>query len=141
MMTTTTTTAPARPDIILAATDAERLSALALQMEDAAPMAASLLLDEIERAEIRADAAMPDDVVRMHSIVRFRDAAHGAERTVLLVYPAEADISVGKISALSLVGAGLIGLSASQEILWPDMDGRARMLKIMKVKQAARLDL
>lgn len=130
-----------RPTIVLAEGEADRLSALAIQMEHAAPLAAGMLLDEIDRAEVWPDADMPDDVVRMHSTVQFLDTAHGQRRTVLLVYPSEADISVGKISVLTPVGAGLIGLRTGQEILWPDRDGHTRPLRILKVKPPGRLDL
>jgi regulator of nucleoside diphosphate kinase len=126
--------AVARPCIIMAETEAEHLSTLALQMEQAAPLAADMLLREIDRAEIRPDAVMPDHVVRMRSTVRFEDDAHGVARSVLLVYPKEADIAAGKISVLSLVGAGLIGLSVGQSIQWPDRDGHERALRILKVE-------
>lgn len=126
--------AVARPHLIMAETEVEHLSALALQMEQAAPLAADMLLREIDRAEVRPDADMPDHVVRMRSTVRFEDDAHGAARSVLLVYPKEADIAAGKISVLSLVGAGLIGLSIGQSILWPDRDGHERLLRILKVQ-------
>lgn len=129
--------AVARPRIIMAETEVERLSTLALQMAPAAPLAADMLLKEIDRAEIRPDADMPGDVVRMRSTVRFEDDAHGAARSVLLVYPKEADIAAGKISVLSLVGAGLIGLAVGQSIQWPDRDGHERALRILKVEPPA----
>lgn len=131
--------AVARPHLIMAETEVEHLSALALQMEQAAPLAADMLLREIDRAEVRPDADMPDHVVRMRSTVRFEDDAHGAARSVLLVYPKEADIAAGKISVLSLVGAGLIGLSVGQAIQWPDRDGHERLLRILKVEPPGRL--
>jgi regulator of nucleoside diphosphate kinase len=125
--------APARPHIIISRTDADRLSALAEQMERSSPLATQLLLDEIDRAEIREDHAVPDTVVGMHSIVEFQDEAHGKSRIVELVYPAEADIGQGRISVLTPVGAGLIGLSAGQTIMWPDRDGHERPIRILKV--------
>lgn len=128
-----------RPHLIMAETEAEQLSALALQMEQAAPLAADLLLREIDRAEVRPDADMPDHVVRMRSTVRFEDDANGAARSVLLVYPKEADIAAGKVSVLSLVGAGLIGLSVGQSIQWPDRDGHERALRILKVEPPGRI--
>ena len=103
--------AAARPRIVMAETEVERLSTLALQLEHAAPLASDMLLQEIDRAEVRPDAQMPDYVVRMRSTVRFEDDANGTARSVLLVYPKEADIEAGKFSVLSLVGAGLIGLA------------------------------
>ncbi len=126
--------AVARPRIIMAETEVERLSTLATQMQQAAPLAADMLLAEIDRAEIRADNDMPGDVVRMRSTVRFEDDANGVARSVLLVYPKEADIEAGKISVLSLVGAGLIGLAVGQSIRWPDRDGHERLLRILKVE-------
>jgi regulator of nucleoside diphosphate kinase len=131
--------AVARPCIIMAETEAEHLSTLALQMEQAAPLAADMLLREIDRAEIRPDADMPGHVVRMRSTVRFEDDAHGMARSVLLVYPKEADIAAGKISVLSLVGAGLIGLSVGQSIQWPDRDGHERALRILKVEPPGQI--
>ena len=131
-------TEPVRPYIIMSETDVERLSALALQMEHATP-AAGMLLDEIDRAEVRPDDAVPDDVVRMHSTVQFVDDAHGQARTVLLVYPSEADIAAGKVSVLTPVGAGLIGLRPHQEILWPDREGQLRALRILKVRPPGRV--
>ena len=113
-----------RPPIILRETDAERLSNLASQMEAKAPLAAGLLLDEIERAEIRADHLVADSVIGMQSVVEFVDGAHDLRQTVTLVYPTEANISEGRISILTPVGAGLIGLTAGQSIHWPDRDGR-----------------
>lgn len=134
-------TEPVRPPILMSETDAERLSALALQMEQAAPLAATLLLEEIDRAEVRPDADLPDDVVQMHSIVQFEDAAHRERRTVVLVYPSEADIAAGKVSVMTPVGAGLIGLRPRQEILWPGNDGHARPLRVLKVRPPTRLVL
>lgn len=134
---TTTARAPARPPIILSETDAQRLSALAIQKEAAAPEAAGLLLDELERAQVRPDDRVPADVVGMNSTVEFVDEAHGQSRTVQLVYPAEADIAEGRISVLTPIGAGLIGLSAGQSILWPDRDGNKRALKVLRVARAA----
>lgn len=131
----------ARPPIIMSETEADRLSALAIQMEPAAPLAAGLLLEEIDRAELRPDAEVPTEVVRMHSTVQFVDGAHGKRRTILLVYPQEADIAAGKVSVLTPVGAGLIGLSVNQEIQWPDRDGQDRSLTVVQVKPPERLEL
>jgi len=126
-------TVSARPPLVLSQTDAERLSALALQNETAHPATAALLLDEIERAQIRPDSRLPADVVGMNSTVEFLDEAHGQPRTVQLVYPDEADITEGRISIMTPVGAGLIGLKEGQAILWPDRGGETRVLRILKV--------
>ncbi len=141
-MTTTTTptraqpasrAAAARPAITLGAAEAERLSALALRSEASAPLVAELLLGEIERARICPDARVPADVVRIGSRVAFVDEAHGEARTVQLVWPAEADIAQGRVSVMTPVGAGLIGLKPGQSILWPDRGGEQRLLRIESV--------
>ena len=136
---TQATPAPARPHIIISRTDAERLGSLAEQMERSSPLAAHLLLDEIDRAEIRDDHAVPDHVVGMHSFVEFMDEAHDETRIVQLVYPGEADIAQGKVSVLTPVGAGLIGLSAGQTIVWPDREGHERPIRILKVTRGPAL--
>ena len=71
----------------------------------------------------------------MNATVEFVDEASGADRTVELVYPKEADISAGRISILTPIGAGLIGLRAGQSIHWPDRDGKERWLRIISVVQ------
>lgn len=122
-----------RPPIVLSESDAERLSVLAIQNESTHPVAAELLLREIARAQVRPDARVRDDIVGMNSTVEFRDEAHGRDRVVQLVYPQDADIAAGKVSILTPVGAGLIGLAAGQAILWPDREGEKRVLRILRV--------
>lgn len=133
-------TAPAssaqtRPLIRLVDREAERLADLAVRAADAVPDVAELLLREIDRAEIHSASSLPADVVTMYSQVEYRDEASGRTRSVQLVYPADADISVGRVSILTPVAAGLIGLSAGQSIRWPDRDGRERRLLVVRVEQ------
>jgi len=127
----------ARPPIQMSESDADRLSELAATVEARLPEVAGMLLDEIERAQIVAAAAMPQDVIRMHSTVAFADDGSGRQRTIQLVYPAEADIDQGRVSILTPVGAGLIGLRTGQSISWPDRNGHVRLLRIVSVTQAA----
>lgn len=134
------TTSPkptARPPIVVSETDAERLSGLALRNEAANPKVSELLLEELARARVLPDARMAEDVVGMNSRVAFRDEAHGREREVTLVYPQDADIAAGRISIMTPVGAGLIGLRSGQSILWPDRDGEKRVLRVLSVARAA----
>ena len=126
-----------RPPIHLIDTEAERLGDLALAAEARLPEAAGLLLREIERAAVHAAESFPQGVVRMGARVDFVDEGTGARRTVELVYPPEADIGAGKLSILSLVGAGLIGLAEGQTIRWPDRSGAERVLRIETVTPPA----
>ena len=72
----------------------------------------------------------------MGATVEFDDA-NGSSHSVKLVYPKDADISAGRISILTPVGAGLIGLREGQSILWPDREGHERELAIVRVRQEA----
>lgn len=127
-----------RPSVRLIDTESDILTSLALRTSELAAQAGELLLEEIARAFTFTADRIAADVVTMHSMVEFEDAASGAKRTVRLVYPAEADISAGRISILTPVGAGLIGLSEGDVIDWPDREGRKRELTILKVTQPHR---
>jgi regulator of nucleoside diphosphate kinase len=130
--------AATRPAIHMIDSEADALADLAIQVEERLPQVSRLLLDEIARATMHRADRIPADVVTMMSTVVFTDEASGAERTVQLVYPRDADISAGRISILTPIGAGLIGLREGQSILWPDRDGHERRLGIVKVAHAAQ---
>ena len=130
----TTLSVSSQPQVFLSTADFGRLEALAAASLDKFPAAASLLLKEIDRAEVRPQAELPPDVVAMHSRVRFRDEATGAVRRVQIVYPHEADIEAGRISVLTLIGAALIGLQAGQSINCPTVDGHSRALTVLAVE-------
>lgn len=121
------------PPIQIRETDAERIGNLAMDVMGRQPQVAELLLDEINRAKVVQDSRLPAEIVAMQSTVRFVDEAGGVERTLQLVYPHEADIEAGRISVLSLVGAGLLGLRPGQSISWPDRVGNERKLRIIDV--------
>ena len=124
-----------RPPIHMIDSEADALTSLALNAQGRMPQVSEQLLDEIARATIHKADKIAPDVVTMHATVEFIDEASGADRTIELVYPREADISAGRVSILTPVGAGLIGLRTGQSILWPDRDGRERKLTIVKVQQ------
>lgn len=130
------TNAPKRPVIHMIDTEADALSELALGVQNRLPQVSKLLLEELGRAKTHSADRIGKDVVTMHSKVEFIDEANGSTRTVELVYPGAADISAGRISILTPVGAGLIGLRVGQSILWPDRDGHERKLTILAVHQA-----
>ncbi|HWL46390.1 MAG TPA: nucleoside diphosphate kinase regulator [Sphingomonadaceae bacterium] len=132
---TRATPANERPAIHMIDEESDKLSGLALSVESRLPEIAELLLNEIERAELHGADDMPAGIVTMMSTVEFVDEGSDTRRTVQLVYPPDADIAQGKISILTPIGAGLIGLSKGQSILWPDREGHKRKLKIVKVSR------
>ncbi len=125
-----------RPPIHMIDSEAEALTDLALSVEERLPQVSEMLMDEITRATTHKAERMPRDVVVMRATVEFRDESNDTTRTVQLVYPGQADISAGRISILTPIGAGLIGLREGQSINWPDRDGHERKLTIIKVTRA-----
>ncbi|MES1972902.1 MAG: nucleoside diphosphate kinase regulator [Pseudomonadota bacterium] len=130
-----TRTAATRPQIHMIEEEAEQLSDLALGLQSRLPQVSELLIRETSRARLHTAETIPADVVTMGSFVEFVDEGTGARRTVQLVYPPDADISANRVSILTPVGAGLIGLREGQAILWPDREGHERRLLIMNVAQ------
>ncbi len=129
-----------RPAIHMIDSEAESLSNLAMAVEDRLPQVSAMLLGEITRAVLHKADRIPPDVITMHARASFLDEASGREYSYELVYPKDADIAEYRISVLTLVGAGLIGLREGQSILWPDRDGRERKLSILKVQQPAKAE-
>jgi regulator of nucleoside diphosphate kinase len=77
---------------------------------------------------------MPLDVVAIGSDVTFHETDSDQTRTVRLVFPRDADLDKGRVSVLTPLGAGLLGLSIGQNISW-EMGGRVRQLTIVGVNQ------
>ncbi|MCP1846262.1 MULTISPECIES: nucleoside diphosphate kinase regulator [Bradyrhizobium] len=127
-------TAPALPPIVITASEAHRLSALADSSMAVFPRVAQFLARETDRAQLVADDAdRLHDVVRMGSLVRYRDDETGDVREVVLVYPHEADIALRRISVLTPVGAALIGLSVGQTIDFQTPSQQTRSVTILAV--------
>lgn len=129
------TSASAKPPIHLIDADYDMIAGLALGIEKRSPSLSKMLFDEINRAEIHDRDSLPRDIVTMGSEVEFLDVESGAKRRVRLVLPAEADINAGRVSILTPVGAGLIGLRKGQSIDWPCPSGRPRVLRILNVSR------
>jgi regulator of nucleoside diphosphate kinase len=125
----------ARPPIHLLASESDMVATLALQTEHRQPVVAAMLLEEIERAELHEPETLPDNAVTIGSEVDFVDERTSRLRTVELVFPATANIALGRISILTPMGAALYGLTAGQTIDWPDLDGHERRIKILRVRQ------
>ena len=126
---------PVRPQIHLLAAESNRVASLALHVEHHSPLIAAMLLEEIERAELHDPGTLPADAVTIGSEVDFIDTKSGQVRTVQLVFPADANIAAGRISILTPMGAAIYGLMTGQSIDWPDLDGNARKINILRVRQ------
>lgn len=125
------------PPISLSHTDCERLGHLAEVAADKFPQVADFLAREVARAEILLPGQAVSGLVMMGSTVDFRDDVSGQERRVTLVYPDKANVTEGKISVLTPVGAALIGLTIGQSIEWQTPGGGWRSLTVLKVHDCA----
>ena len=138
-MTKTTTAAPrsrAKPRIVISEADHGRLMRLADSLYDKSPELAEALIGELERAQVKPMAKVPENTVQMGSTVEY-ETGEGQTRRVTLVYPGEAEISAGKVSILTPIGTALIGLSPDQSIAWTARDGREHRLKVLAVEKGA----
>ena len=123
-----------KTSIKISKTDYARLSALATAVAATNPDVSDELLAELDRARIVADGTVSADIVQMGSTVTFKPDT-GDAKTVVLVFPGDADISEGKISILTPIGTALIGLSTGQSIMWTARNGRRHELSILAVDQ------
>ena len=126
-----------KPAIRISEADYDLIASYATNLEAKFPDLARMLFEEIERATVCPTDKLPVGVVRLGSEVSYLDESSGAVRRVQLVLPGNADIDGGRLSILTPVGAGLIGLHAGQSIEWPCLDGRARVLKVLEVAAAS----
>ncbi|MEN3973066.1 nucleoside diphosphate kinase regulator [Sphingomicrobium sp. XHP0235] len=124
-----------KPEIHLVDSEADALSELAMAAEARSPEMTTKLFEEIDRAIIHTREELPAHIVTMGSRVEFVDEGSGASRTVELVWPGEANLEENRLSVMTLVGAGLIGMQEGAAIEWPDRAGHVRWLRIAKVIQ------
>ena len=123
--------------IYISKSDLQRLQSLVDQHSAGRDgQAAERLATELDRAIIVEPGHMPPDVVTIQSRVTFEDARTRAIREVVLVYPAAADASAGRISVLAPIGAALLGLRIGDGIEWPLPDARTAKIRILAVAQA-----
>jgi regulator of nucleoside diphosphate kinase len=124
-----------RPRIVISKADHTRLMQLANGLMERKPEVAEELLGELERARVVADGKAPGDTVQMGSTVEYK-TEDGNARSVTLVYPADADIALGKVSILTPIGTALLGLAIGQTIDFVANDGRKHRLSVVSVALA-----
>jgi regulator of nucleoside diphosphate kinase len=125
-----------RPPSHLPTEESDLVGNLALTAEQQHPVVAAMLLEEIERAELHDPDTMPSGYAVLNSRVTYLDHNRQA-REVELVMPAEANIAEGRISILTPMGAALYGLAEGHSIDWPDLHGKLRRIRIIRVLKPA----
>lgn len=123
-----------RPPVLLSLSDYQQLTAAALNALLDAPRMAGALLEEIDRASVTPDNALPPTVARLGSWVEFVEGEKGGEVRCgrLVLGSAHPD----GLSVLSPTGAALIGLRSGETILWPDRRGSEQRLTLLRVSNA-----
>jgi regulator of nucleoside diphosphate kinase len=125
-----------RPTIVVREIDARRLRGLLAARRDSTLRDEAHLDElesELERALLVSADAVPPNVVVMDSAVCVLDLANDERREFTLVYPAEADPRVGRISVLAPLGTALLGFREGDEVEWL-MPGGLRRLRIEQVR-------
>lgn len=90
-----------------------------------------LLLKKLRIARPAQGERLPRGTVTMNSYIEFSFGESTNRRFCQLVHPSTAPLPAYGTSITSLVGAGLIALSAGQSILWPNEEGKLRDLHVI----------
>ena len=116
--------------LVISRADRERLEALI----DWARMDSRVLEDylaalegELSRARVVPAGKVPADVITMNSVVRLRDLDSDETEEYELVYPADADVSLNRISVLAPIGTAILGYRVGDVIEWPVPAGLRRL--------------
>ena len=125
------------PSIVISKRDYDRLNSVAEVARRTVPDVAEYLSQELDRTTVAADEAVDGSRIGMGTQVEFRDNETGRVRSVQLVYPAEADPQVGRISILTPIGAALIGLTERQTMPWSGRAGERRTLTVLRIAPPA----
>ncbi|QTD46023.1 GreA/GreB family elongation factor [Ottowia testudinis] len=99
-----------------------------------APQHVEELAELIDAADQVRPQEIGADVVTMQTKLRVAEPATGAERSVTLCYPPEADAARGMISILSPLGTSLLGLKVGEVARWQGVDGKPGELEVKAIE-------
>lgn len=85
------------------------------------------LQEELDRADVVAEADLPPDVVTMNSTVELEDLSDGEILTYTLVYPEQANTASGRISILAPLGIAMLGYRVGDEFEYRVPSGTLRV--------------
>lgn len=125
----------AKPSIMVTEDDLARLQECLVDGHDGLPdLAVEVLYEELGRARVISASDAPPTLVTMNSRVVFENLSTARRREITLVYPRDADATLGRISVFSPLGAALLGLSVGQEIDWTFPNGRSARFRLEEVR-------
>lgn len=91
------------------------------------------LFEELDAAHIYDEEAMPNDIVRLNSLVTITSNKEGLKKFQLVI-PTDSNTEQDKISILTALGAALIG-HVERDIICLDVGSGKEILTINKVVQ------
>ncbi len=93
------------------------------------------LAGEMETAIVKTNDDMPEEIVRLNSIVDVQ-TPFGPKHNLQIVLPVQRDVSKNRISILSPMGSGLIGYAKGDSVKWMFPKG-AGIIQILEVNNKA----
>ncbi|MBT0663676.1 nucleoside diphosphate kinase regulator [Geobacter pelophilus] len=90
------------------------------------------LEEELSVAKIVDSQEIPPNIVTMNSKFRLRDLNTDKEMVLTLVFPKDANVEEGKISAVSPIGTATLGYSVGDTIEW-NIRSAAKKFKIEEI--------
>jgi len=91
------------------------------------------LSSELKLAQMLTEDEMPEDIVRLNSIVTIQ-APQNKQKTLQIVLPSESNIGQNKISILAPMGLALFGYAKDDSVMWEFPSGMNK-IKILQVHQ------
>lgn len=108
--------------------DYKRLSALALAIRNSRNPGRAAALDQRLQIALRSGSeGVKGPHVTMNSLVTIRDEETGEVFSYHLVFPADADISGGRISVVTPLGSELLGRRAGESFGYESPGGKRRV--------------
>lgn len=99
-----------------------------------------MLEQELDRAEIVEEEAIPRDVVTMNSEVRLKDLDSGETRVYRLIFPTQTRTE-NSVSVLAPIGTAMLGYGVGDVIEWRVPKGirRLKVLEVLSQPEAAQV--
>ena len=73
---------------------------------------------ELSKAMLVSKESFPEDVIRLNSKIKIKDAGKNHVMELILVMPDKADLRQKRISVMAPVGTALIGFRKGQKVSW-----------------------
>jgi len=100
---------------------------------DGSPAPRQTIEHVLDACAVVPSRQIPPDVVTMYSQVLLQDLATGLRSKLTLCYPADAEPAAGFVSAMSPVGASLLGQTVGSVARWSTPEGGERAADVLAI--------